>query len=163
MSRYMLLLVLLCTSMLGQDAVNATHLLGFDAARRNATGALSVEGDSLQFAVQGQPSQKVAITSIQDIAVGDESRQVGGVPLMLGKAAIPFAGGRVVSLFSHKSYDTLTLEYADANGAYHAAVFRLARGRGDALKQTLMAKGAHVSAAPASATPAAAEVKSEKN
>ena len=33
--------------------------------------------------------------------------------MKLGKAAAPFGGGRVVSLFAHKKYDTLTLEYVD--------------------------------------------------
>ena len=39
---------------------------------------------------------------------------MGGLPLTLGEAAAPYGGGRVVSLFAHKKYDTLTLEYVDA-------------------------------------------------
>ena len=33
--------------------------------------------------------------------------------MKIGKAAAPYGGGRVVSLFAHKKYDTLTLEYVD--------------------------------------------------
>jgi hypothetical protein len=33
--------------------------------------------------------------------------------MMLGKAAVPYGGGRVVSLFSHKKYDSLTIRSAE--------------------------------------------------
>jgi hypothetical protein len=66
------------------------------------------------------------------------------VPMMLGKAAVPFGGGRVVSLFSHKKYDTVTLEYLDSNGGFHDAIFRLNKGQGETLKEDLLANGAHI-------------------
>jgi hypothetical protein len=63
----------------------------------------------------------------------------------VGKVAAPFGGGRAVSLFAHKKYDTLALEYVDANGGLHGAVFQLNKGQGDILRSRLLAKGAHVS------------------
>jgi hypothetical protein len=59
----------------------------------------------------GSPSGKVSIRPIQDISLGTEERQISGVPMTLGEAAVPFEGGRAISLFSHKQYDTFTVEY----------------------------------------------------
>ncbi len=105
-----------------------THLLGFEGAANNAGGTLSIQGGALQFQKSGKPAVEVSISSVQDVFAGDQSRQVGGLPMTLGKAATPFGGGRVVSLFAHKKYDTLSLEYVDANGGVHGAIFQLQKG-----------------------------------
>jgi hypothetical protein len=125
------------------STLHVTHVLGFEGARHNANGELRIQGDSLQFQRSGSPAALVSIRSIQNIALGEESRQVGGVPMMLGKAAVPFEGGRVVSLFSHKKYDSLTVEYLDSNGGFHGAIFRLSKGQGQTFKKDLVASGAH--------------------
>jgi hypothetical protein len=125
------------------SALHVTHVLGFEGARHNANGELRIQGDALQFQRSGSPAARVSINSIQNIALGEESKQVGGVPMMLGKAAVPFEGGRVVSLFSHKKYDSLTVEYLDSNGGFHGAIFRLSKGRGQTFKKDLVASGAH--------------------
>ena len=62
----------------------------------------------------------------------------------LAKTAAPFGGGRVVSLFSHKKYDTVTLEYVDSNGGLHGAIFQLNKGQGQVLRSELEAAGAHI-------------------
>ncbi len=64
--------------------------------------------------------------------------------MTLGKAAAPYGGGRVVSLFAHKKYDTLTLEYVDNQGGFHGALFQLNKGQGEILRNALIAKGARV-------------------
>jgi hypothetical protein len=91
--------------------LHVTHLLGIDDARHNANGELTIQRDILQFQRDGSPSAQVSIGSIQDVHVESTDKQVGGTPMMLGKAAVPFEGGRVVSLFSHKTYDIVTVEY----------------------------------------------------
>lgn len=106
---------------------------------------MSVQGDSLQFQRNGKPGAKVKITSVRDVFLGGESKQVGGLPMTLGKTAAPFGGGRVVSLFAHKKYDTLTLQYVDADQGIHGAVFQLAKGQGERVKSELIAQGATVS------------------
>ena len=127
------------------SAIHVTHILGFEGARHNANGELKIQGDALQFQQSGKPAAQVGIHSIQNVAVGAEDRQVGGVPMMFGKSAVPFGGGRVVSLFSHKKYDSLTVEYLDSNGGLHGAIFRLSNGQGQKFKQDLVASGAHIS------------------
>ena len=133
-------------------STRATHLLGFANARNNSTGTLSVQDDSLQFQQNGKPGAQVRVGSVRDVFLGGESKQVGGLPMTLGKAAAPFGGGRVVSLFAHKKYDTLTLEYVDANGGIHGAIFQLNKGQGEALRNELVARGAHVSQSEDDAT-----------
>ena len=70
-----------------------------------------------------------------------ESKQVGGLPMTLGEAAAPFGGGRVVSLFAHKKYDTLSLEYVDTDEGIHGAIFQLKKGQAEIVKNELIAQG----------------------
>jgi len=126
-------------------STRATHLLGFANARNNSTGTLSVQGDSLQFQQNGKPGEKVKIALVRDVFLGAESKQVGGLPMTLGKTAAPFGGGRVVSLFAHKQYDTLTLEYVDADEGIHGAIFQLTKGQGELVRNELIARGVTIS------------------
>jgi hypothetical protein len=125
------------------SAIHVTHLLGFEDVRPNVNGQLHVQGDMVQFERIGSPSAQVSIRFIQDISLGTEDKQIGGTPMTLGKAAVPFEGGRVISLFSHKHYDTLTVEYRDNNGGFHGAIFQMDKGQGQAFEKDLVAKGAH--------------------
>ena len=126
-------------------STRATHLLGFANARNNSNGTLSVQDDSLQFQQNGKPGARVKIASVRDVFLGAESKQVGGLPMTLGKTAAPFGGGRVVSLFAHKKYDTLTLEYVDADEGVHGAIFQLAKGQGELVRNELIARGETIS------------------
>ena len=122
-------------------STRATHLLGFANARDNSTGTLSVQDDSLQFQQNGKPGAKVKIALVRDVFLGAESKQVGGLPMTLGKTAAPFGGGRVVSLFAHEKYDTLSLEYVDADRGIHGAIFQIKKGQAEIVKNELMAHG----------------------
>jgi hypothetical protein len=126
-------------------STRATHLLGFANAKNNSTGTLSIQNDSLQFQQNRKPGAKVKIALVRNILLGAESKQVGGLPMTLGKTAAPFGGGRVVSLFAHEKYDTLTLEYVDADEGIHGAIFQLTKGQGELVKNELIAQGATIS------------------
>jgi len=152
----MLLLILFTTTTFGQNAgeptnltavfsIRATHLLGFESARNNSMGTLSIQERALQFQKGSEPAVHVMITSVQNVFLGDESKQVGGLPMTLGKAAIPFGGGRVVSLFAHRKYDTVALEYVASDGGIHGAIFEVSKGQGTLLRNQLVAAGAHLS------------------
>ena len=151
-----LLLLLMCTAASsGQKAsepsnsivmfsVRATHVLGFEGAENNSTGTLSIQDRVLRFQKGSKPVVQVTIASVQDVFLGDESKQVGGLPMTLGKAAVPFGGGRVVSLFAHKKYDTVALEYVANDGGFTEPFSSSARGKGRFCNE-LVAMGAHVS------------------
>ena len=125
-------------------SIRATHLLGYEGVPNNANGILTIEAGALQFQKSGKPAVQVKIASVQNLFLGDQSRQVGGLPMTLGKAAVPFGGGRAVSLFAHEKYDTLTLEYVDANGGLHGAIFQFNKEQGEVVRKELVASGAHV-------------------
>jgi len=134
-------------ALITSTSIHATHILGFEGVHRNAGGELSIQDDAVQFQREGKATEKVNLSSIQDVSIGEEDKQVGGVPMMLGKSAVPFGGGRVVSLFSHKKYDSLTIEYVDGNGGFHGAIFRVPKGAGQIFKDNFIAHGAHVGTA----------------
>lgn len=126
-------------------SIRATHLLGFENAKDNCNGTLSIHDDSLQFQQNGKASVQVEIGAIRGIFLGAEDKQVGGLPMTLGKTAAPYGGGRVVSLFAHKKYDIVTLKYVDSDGGIHGAIFQLAAGQGESAKNQLVARGAATS------------------
>src|SRR5205085_2433474 len=101
-------------------------------------------GDALRFQKSNGSSAQIAIGSIQEVSLGEQDKQVGGTPMTLATAAAPYGGGRVISLFAHKKYDTVTLEYLDPNGGFHGAIFQLNKGQGEVLKSKLEAEGEHV-------------------
>jgi hypothetical protein len=139
-----------------------THVLGLEGVANNAGGNLSVQEGSLQFRKSDGPAAQISIPSIINVSLGQQDKQVGGVPMTVGKVAAPFGGGRVISLFSHKKYDTLTVEYLDTNGGLHGAIFQLNTGQGQVIKNGLVAGGAHLAQLEGQATkPDSLEIKNE--
>ena len=126
------------------STLHVTHILGFEGISNNANGELSIQGDTLRFQKSAGPPAQILISCIQDLSLGEEDKQVGGVPMALTRAATPYGGGRVIGLFSHKKYDTITLEYLDRNGGFHGTIFQLNKGQGQVLRNELEAKGTHV-------------------
>ena len=122
-------------------STRATHLLGLENTKSNCDGTLSIHDNTLQFQRDGKPGAEVEITSVRHVFLNEEDKQVGGLPMTLGKAAAPYGGGRVVSLFAHKNYDILTLEYMDVDGGVHGVIFQLIKGQGDLVRNELLARG----------------------
>jgi len=147
-----LLLGFFCVSLYAQTAattdasggVSAQHLMGLEGVKRNHHGTLTAQSTGLDFAGQGAHGT-VALASIQDIFTGQESRQTGGKVLTVAKMGMPYGSGRALSLVSREKVDTLTVEYRDANGGLHGAIFTMPPSQAEALKKQLMALGAHAS------------------
>ena len=133
-------------------SIRATHLLGLPNTKNDCKGTLSIQDNLLQFQQSGKPAAQVDIASVQRVFLGEEMMQVGGLPMQIGKAAAPYGGGRVVSLFAHKKYDTLTLEYVDSDGGVHGAIFQVTRGQGDLARNELLVRGASSSPGEGRAT-----------
>jgi hypothetical protein len=120
------------------SGTRVTHVLGLKGIANNAGGSLTIQDHALQFRKSEGPVAQIGLSSIVNVSLGQQDKQVGGVPMTLGKAAAPFGGGRVVSLFSHKKFDTLTVEYLDADGGLHGAIFQLNSGQGQMIKDELV-------------------------
>jgi len=139
--------------------VKVVQLTGLAGVKDNAKGTLSVENGQLHF-VHGKASSEVSAASIQDVVTGaDSQRTVGGTIGVVSMAA-PYGGGRVLSLFRSK-IDTLTVQYRDADGGLHGAIFTMPVGTADAIKKELVAQGAHTTA-PGESTPAATSPSKEQ-
>jgi len=110
---------------------NVTLVVGA-AAKHNAHGTLTANADGMSFATKVK-TYKVAKASLQRVTVGSEAKETGGLPMTAAKAAVPYGGGRVISLFAHEKFDTLTVEYRDENGGYRGVVFTMPKGQADAM------------------------------
>ena len=122
-------------------SIRATHVAGLPNTKSNSKGTLSAQDNVVRFQQGSKTVAQVDIASVRKVFLGEESMQVGGLPMKIGKTAAPYGGGRVVSLFAHKKYDTLTLEYVDNNGGVHGAIFQLEKGQGELVKNELVARG----------------------
>jgi len=121
------------------------HVLGLEGAKRNATGTLAVENGSLIF-TKGKNKVTVPTASITEVITGkDTERTIGGTVGTLTMFA-PYGSGRFLSLFRTK-IDTLSIEYKDAAGSTHGAIFTLVAGNAWGAKKALVDQGAKTSVA----------------
>ena len=120
-------------------------VIGLKDVKPNQTGTITVSGTRVGF-VAGKHKGDIDAHQITDIFLGNESRQdISGLGGTAVKAAIPYGGGRILSLFSHK-VEVMTVTWEDDNGAFHGAIFVLPEGHATALKAQLVGIGAHVNA-----------------
>src|SRR5882672_9212140 len=140
--------------------VKVVQLTGLVGVKDNAKGTLSVENGQLHF-VHGKASSDVSASSIQDVVTAADSQRAVGGTIGLMSMAAPYGGGRVLSLF-RKKIDTLTLQYRDADGGLHGAIFTMPIGTAEVIKKELVAQGAHTTATGDS-TPASAASSSTPN
>src|SRR2546430_4782273 len=105
--------ILSCVPLLAEDAavkgmpLKVRCLMGLENIKRNAHGMLSIQNDTMQFA-SGQATAKVPVKSIDDIFSGAETTQSGGTVGTLTKVALPYGGGRALSLILRSKIDILT-------------------------------------------------------
>ena len=125
--------------------LRARAVLGLEGVANNSMGELSIQDDAFVYSRREGPTVRMPLSAIQGAFLSQEDKQVGGMPMALGRAATPYGGGRVISLFAHKKYDFMTLEYFDSNGGFHGTIYQLNKGQGQVLADELGAKGVHVS------------------
>jgi len=118
-------------------------VIGLPNFNPGTTGTISLKGDTVSFETTKKKGE-IKVTQISDIFAGNESRQdISGLGGTAMKAAIPYGGGRILSLFSHK-VEVMTILFTDANGAFHGAIFVLPVGHATELRSMLVARGAKV-------------------
>ncbi len=147
-SSIFVLSVLSCLPLLAQESVakgapvKARCLMGLENMKRNSRGMLTIQNDSMQF-TSGQAVTKVPVKSIDDIFSGAEMTQSGGTVGAITKVALPYGGGRALSLLLRSKIDVLTLTYRDDNGGFHGVILTLPKGQGTQVRAELVAGGAH--------------------
>jgi hypothetical protein len=139
-----------CLVVRAQDAdLRVTHVIGLPDIKWKAKGTLNVQNGSLQFSQgKGKASASVPVTSIDDVFTGSEITQAGGMPATIGKMAVPYGGGRVLSLFLRSNVDVLTIAYRDESHGLHGVIFVLPKGQAPGFQQRLATAGAHVTVPP---------------
>jgi hypothetical protein len=123
-------------------SVKAVQIIGLPAVKENKKGTLIIANGSLRF-VHNKGISDISTSSIQDIVTGTDSQKAVGKTVGTISMAAPYGGGRFLSLF-RKKIDTLTVEYRDADGAFHGVIFMTPSGKADGIQKELIAHGAHV-------------------
>jgi hypothetical protein len=126
-----------------QTLSEAVQLIGLADLKENTKGSLTILNATLRFN-HANGNADVPIASIEDVVTGRDSKRAIGGTLGTLTLLAPFGSGRVLSLFRTK-LDTLTIQYRDANGGLHGAIFTLPVGKAEMIKQELIAKGVHTS------------------
>lgn len=135
-----------------QPPVKAVQLTGLVGVKDNTKGSLTVENGELHF-VHSKSSTDLAPRSMQDVVTGSDSQRVVGGTLGTLSMFAPYGGGRFLSLFRSK-LDTLTIQYLDADGGLHGAIFTTTPvGTAEVTKDALVGLGARTSI-PTSGDPA---------
>ena len=127
-----------------QTETEAVQVIGLAGLKENTKGRLTIVHGRLRF-VHGKGNADVVAASIEDVVTGkDSQRVIGGKFGTVASLAAPYGSGSVLPLF-RKKLDTLTIQYRDADGGLHGAIFTMPRGKADAIKKELVAQGAHTS------------------
>ena len=132
--------------------VRAVQLTGLMGLKDNAKGTLSDENGNLHF-VRGKTSSDMNATSIEDVFTGNDSQRAVGKTVGTISMAVPYGGGRFLSLFRTK-LDTLAIKYRDADGGRHGAIFTMPAETADGIKKELPTEGAHTTVTGESTAPA---------
>lgn len=127
-----------------QTETQAVQVIGLAGLKENTKGTLTVVKGTLRF-VHAKGNIDVAAASIEDVVTGkDSQRVIGGTFGTVASLAAPYGTGSGLPLF-RKKVDTLTIQYRDADGGLHGAIFTMPRGKADLIKKELVAQGAHTS------------------
>ena len=127
-----------------QTKTRTVQVIGLSGLKENTKGRLTVVNGTLRF-VHAKGNADVAAAAIEDVVTGkDSQRAIGGTFGTVASVAAPYGSGILLSLL-RKKVDILTIQYRDADGGLHGAVFTMPRGKADPIKKELVAQGAHTS------------------
>jgi len=126
-----------------EDPIKSVDVIGLVGVKDKTAGMLTVRAAKLHFA-SPKGTADIDATSIEDVLTGNDSQRAihgtAGTISMFG----PYGSGRFLSLFRSK-VDILTIQYRDADGGLHGAIFTMPPGESEPLKKKLLAAGARTS------------------
>ena len=124
-----------------QLETQAVQVIGLAGLKENTKGRLTVVNGTLRF-IYAKGNADVAAASIENVVTGKDSQRVtGGTAGTVASLAGPYGSGSALPLL-RKKLDTLTIQYRDADGGLHGAIFTVPRGRAEAIQKELIAQGA---------------------
>jgi hypothetical protein len=123
--------------------IKVDQITGLAGVKNKTKGNITIEDGNLRFA-HGKTKVDLPAASMQDVVTGNDSQRLVHGPLGMLMIAAPYESGRFMSLFRTK-LDTLTIQYRDADGGLHGVIFTMGAGKAQALKNDLLAHGAHTS------------------
>jgi hypothetical protein len=123
--------------------IKVNQITGLAGVANKTKGSITVENGNLRFA-HGKTNVDLAATSMQDVVTGNDSQRLVHGTLGTLTMVAPYGSGRFMSLFRTK-LETLTIQYRDADGSLHGAIFTMPVGKAEALKKELVAHGARTS------------------
>ncbi len=126
--------------------IKVSQITGLTGVKNKTKGSITIENGNLRFA-HGKTKVDLAVASMQDVVTGNDSQRFVHGTLGTLTMVAPYGSGRFLSLFRTK-LETLTIQYRDADGGLHGAIFTMGVGKADALKKELVAHGAHTSIPP---------------
>jgi len=118
-----------------------TQFMGLEGVKPRAGGTITLDGGNMQF-TSSKGKASVPLKSVEDVVTGNDSQRVFRGTFGTLTMLAPYGGGRFLSLFRSK-VDTLTIQYRDADGSLHGAIFTMGEGKADALKKEMLVQGAH--------------------
>ena len=122
-------------------STDAVQIMGMTGIKNDSKGRLEITEGTLSFK-SAKSSAAVPVACIDDVVTGRDSERVLRGPVGTLSMLAPYGGGRALSLMRTK-LDTITIKYRDSNGGLHGAIFTMHPGEAEAVKQTLLAQGAH--------------------
>ncbi len=105
-------------------SVSAKVLIGWPGVAPDTEGDLSFGTKSLSFTNE-RSSGEISKSRIIAVSSGDEQIETGGTTGRIARVVIPYGGGLALGAVTHKKVGLLTIEFLDASGEYHGAVFQL--------------------------------------
>jgi hypothetical protein len=127
-------------------ATNVEHIYGLPDAKPHKKGTLTLTAGELTFTGKAG-STAIPRSWITAVSSGNQRVELWGMTGRILRMAIPDNGGLAVAAFAHHRIDMLTIEYTDAHGGNHSAVFFLGANLAAAALQNfaLQAKTLHAS------------------
>ncbi|MGO4212622.1 hypothetical protein AB4Y89_21750 [Terriglobus sp. 2YAB30_2] len=100
---------------------HALHAYGLPEVKAKQKGTLVLDSQNITFT--GKVVYRIPRASVIAISDGSERVEMWGIKGRLLRMAIPNGGGLAAAGFMHHKESSLTVEFRDSRGGYHAAVF----------------------------------------
>lgn len=129
------------------SAANAEHIYGLPEIKAHKKGMLALTADDLTFTGK-VGTTSIARNKITAVSAGNQRVEMWGMTGRIMRMVIPDHGGLAVAAVAHHRIDMLTVEFTDAKGGTHSAVFFLGANKAaQALESFALApKVAHAAA-----------------